>query len=130
MFVPIANNLVVIGMLVWFHALVPDPNLATIEHHHTALVLLGHRHHRSAWSSRPSCSSRRCSGPTCTSASAGSPGHEAMRRITRLAGWTFGIVLSNQVALVVVLALADGARSRGRCRPTPTPTPSSSSPTA
>ena len=41
------------------------------------------------------------------------PGHEAMRRITRLAGWTFGIVLANQVALVVVLALADGARVPG-----------------
>ena len=36
-----------------------------------------------------------------------------MRRITRLAGWTFGIVLANQVALVVVLALADGARVPG-----------------
>ena len=41
------------------------------------------------------------------------PRHEAMRRITRLAGWTFGIVLANQVALVVVLALADGARVPG-----------------
>ena len=112
MFVPIANNLVVIGMLVWFHALVPTPTLATIEAHHTALVLLGigttlgvvvqaallvpsllrsDLHIRFRWQ----------------------PGHEAMRRITRLAGWTFGIVLSNQVALVVVLALADGARVPG-----------------
>ena len=112
MFVPIANNLVVIGMLVWFHALVPTPSLATIEAHHTALVLLGigttlgvvvqaallvpsllrsDLHIRFRWQ----------------------PGHEAMRRITRLAGWTFGIVLSNQVALVVVLALADGARVPG-----------------
>ena len=112
MFVPIANNLVVIGMLVWFHELVPSPNLATIEAHHTALVLLGvgttlgvvvqalllipsllrsDLHLSLRWQ----------------------PGHEAMRRITRLAGWTFGIVLSNQVALVVVLALADGARVPG-----------------
>ncbi len=112
MFVPIANNLVVIGMLVWFHELVPDPNLATIQEHHTALVLLGvgttlgvvvqalllvpsllrsHLHLSFRWQ----------------------PGHEAMRRITRLAGWTFGIVVSNQVALVVVLALADGAKVPG-----------------
>ncbi len=112
MFVPIANNLVVIGMLVWFHELVPSPNLATIEAHHTALVLLGvgttlgvvvqalllvpsllrsDLHLSFRWQ----------------------PGHEAMRRITRLAGWTFGIVLSNQVALVVVLALADGAKVPG-----------------
>jgi putative peptidoglycan lipid II flippase len=112
MFVPIANNLVVIAMLVWFRALVPDPTLATINAHHGALVLLGigttlgvvvqaallvpsllrsDLHIRFRWQ----------------------PGHEAMRRITRLAGWTFGIVLSNQVALVVVLALADGARVPG-----------------
>ena len=38
-----------------------------------------------------------------------------MRTITRLAGWTFGWVVANQVALVVILALADGARSPGRC---------------
>jgi putative peptidoglycan lipid II flippase len=112
MFVPIANNLVVIAMLVWFRALVPNPNLATIQHHHGALVLLGigttlgvvvqaallvpsllrsDLHLRFRWQ----------------------PGHEAMRRIARLAGWTFGIVLSNQVALVVVLALADGAKVPG-----------------
>jgi putative peptidoglycan lipid II flippase len=112
MFVPIANNLVVIGMLVWFHELVPTPNLATIHAHHAALVLLGvgttvgvvvqagllvpsllrsDLHIRFRWQ----------------------PGHEAMRRIARLAGWTFGIVVSNQVALVVVLALADGARVPG-----------------
>jgi putative peptidoglycan lipid II flippase len=112
MFVPIANNLMVIAMLVWFRALVPNTDLATIQHHHSALILLGigttlgvvvqaallipsllrsDLHIRFRWQ----------------------PGHEAMRRITRLAGWTFGIVLSNQVALVVVLALADGARVPG-----------------
>ena len=112
MFVPIANNLVVIGMLVWFHVLVPTPTLANIDAHHTALVLLG-------------------IGTTLGVVVQGlllipslvrsdlrirfrwQPRHEAMRRITRLAGWTFGIVLSNQVALVVVLALADGARVPG-----------------
>jgi len=112
MFVPIANNLVVIGMLVWFHELVPSPSLATIHAHHTALLLLGigttlgvvvqaallvpsllrsDLHLRFRWQ----------------------PGHEAMRRIAHLAGWTFGIVLSNQVALVIVLALADGAKVPG-----------------
>ena len=112
MFVPIANNLLVIAMLVWFRAIVPNTDLATIQHHHSALILLGigttlgvvvqasllvpsllrsDLHIRFRWQ----------------------PGHKAMRRITRLAGWTFGIVLSNQVALVVVLALADGARVPG-----------------
>ncbi len=112
MFVPIANNLVVIAVLAWFHVLVPHPDLASIDAHHTALVLLGigttlgvvvqaalllpslarsDLHLRFRWQ----------------------PAHEAVRRITRLAGWTFGIVLANQVALVVVLALADGAAVPG-----------------
>ena len=112
MFVPIANNLIVIGMLLWFHALVPNPNLATIQAHHTALLLLG-------------------IGTTVGVVVQGAllvpsllrsdlqirfrwqPGHEAVRKITRLAGWTFGIVVANQIALVVILALADGARIPG-----------------
>jgi putative peptidoglycan lipid II flippase len=112
MFVPIANNLVVIAVLVWFHALVPHPSLASIDSHHTGLVLLGigttlgvvvqaalllpsllraDLHIRFLWQ----------------------PAHEAVRTITRLAGWTFGWVLANQVALVVMLALADGAKVPG-----------------
>jgi putative peptidoglycan lipid II flippase len=112
MFVPIANNLVVIAVLAWFHAIVPHPTLASIDASHRGLVLLGFGttlgvivqaallvpsllradlHIRFLWA----------------------PAHEAMRTITRLAGWTFGIVLSNQVALFVVLALADGAKVPG-----------------
>ena len=112
MFVPIANNLVVITVLLWFHVLVPHPNLASIDAHRTALVLLAFGttlgvvvqaalllpslaradlHIRFLWA----------------------PFHEAMRTITRLAGWTFGLVLANQVALVVILALADGAKVPG-----------------
>jgi putative peptidoglycan lipid II flippase len=112
MFVPIANNLVVIGVLLWFHALVPRPSLASIDAHHSGLVLLGvgttlgvvvqaalllpslfraDLHIRFLWN----------------------PAHEAMRTITRLAGWTFGWVVANQVALFVMLALADGTRVPG-----------------
>ncbi len=112
MFVPIANNLVVIGVLLWFHALVPHPSLASVDAHHTGLVLLGigttlgvvvqaallvpsllrsDLHVRFLWQ----------------------PANQAMRTITRLAGWTFGWVVANQVALVVVLALADGAKIPG-----------------
>jgi putative peptidoglycan lipid II flippase len=112
MFVPIANNLVVIAILVWFHAIVPRPTLGSIDANHRGLVLLGfgttlgvivqaglllpsmaraRLHLRFLWA----------------------PAHETMRQITRLAGWTFGIVLSNQVALFVVLALADGAKVPG-----------------
>jgi putative peptidoglycan lipid II flippase len=112
MFVPIANNLVVIGVLLWFHALVPHPSLASLDAHHTGLVLLGvgttlgvvvqavllipslaraDLHIRFLWD----------------------PVHEAMRTITRLAGWTFGWVVANQVALFVMLALADGTSTPG-----------------
>ena len=112
MFVPIANNLVVIGVLLWFHALVPHPSLASVAASHHGLVLLGigttlgvvvqaallipsllraDLHLRFLWQ----------------------PANQAMRRITRLAGWTFGWVVANQVALVVVLALADGAKVPG-----------------
>ncbi|MGB7053469.1 MAG: murein biosynthesis integral membrane protein MurJ [Acidimicrobiales bacterium] len=108
MFVPIANNLVVIAVLAWFHTLVPHPTLASIDAHHHDLVLLGFGttlgvivqavllvpslfradlHLEFRWQ----------------------PSHEAVRTITRLAGWTFGFVLANQVAFFVVLALADGA---------------------
>jgi putative peptidoglycan lipid II flippase len=112
MFVPIANNLVVIAVLLWFHALVPKPSLAAIDANHRGLVLLGigttlgvvvqaallvpsllraDLHVRFLWR----------------------PAHEAMRTITRLAGWTFGWVVASQVALVIVLALADGAQVPG-----------------
>jgi putative peptidoglycan lipid II flippase len=112
MFVPIANNLVVIGVLLWFHALVPHPSLASVDANHHGLVLLGlgttlgvvvqaimlvpsllraDLHLRFLWQ----------------------PANRAMRTITRLAGWTFGWVVANQVALVVVLALADGAKIPG-----------------
>ncbi len=112
MFVPIANNLVVIGVLLWFHALVPHPSLAAVNASHHGLVLLGigttlgvvvqaallvpsllrsDLHLRFLWQ----------------------PANQAMRTITRLAGWTFGWVVANQVALVVVLALADGAKVPG-----------------
>jgi putative peptidoglycan lipid II flippase len=108
MFVPIANNVVVIAVMVWFRALVPHPSLATIDAHHQALLVLAvgttlgvviqaallvpsllraDLHVRFLWA----------------------PAHEAMRRITRLAGWTFGWVVANQIALFVILALADGA---------------------
>jgi putative peptidoglycan lipid II flippase len=112
MFVPIANNLVVIGVLLWFHALVPHPSLASLDAHHTGLVLLGigttlgvvvqavllipslaraDLHIRFLWD----------------------PVNEAMRTITRLAGWTFGWVVANQIALFVMLALADGTSTPG-----------------
>jgi putative peptidoglycan lipid II flippase len=42
------------------------------------------------------------------------PAHQAMKTIVRLAGWTFAFVVSSQIALVVILALADGIRPPGQ----------------
>ena len=111
-FVPIVNNVVVIVILLWFHAIVPHPSLAAVQHNEHALVILGlgttlgvlfqaglllpslarsRLHLRFLWA----------------------PRHEAMRTILRLASWTFGFVLANQVALVVILALADAVKPQG-----------------
>ena len=111
-FVPIANNVVVIVILLWFHAMVPHPSLAAVQRNEHALILLGlgttvgvlapglllvpslaraRLHLRFLWE----------------------PRHEAMRTIVRLASWTFGFVVANQVALVVILALADAVHPQG-----------------
>ena len=111
MWVPIANNLVCIGVLLWFHHLVPDLHLAgrgpaappaswccsawapPLGVAVQALLLL------------PSLGRARLSpaplalGP----APRGGP-HRAAP-----GSWTFGFVVANQVALFVVLALAVGA---------------------
>jgi putative peptidoglycan lipid II flippase len=111
-FVPIVNNVLVIVILLWFHALVPHPSLAAVQRNEHALIILGFGttagvllqcvllvpslarsklHLRFLWA----------------------PAHEAMRTILGLASWTFGFVVANQVALVVILALADAVRPQG-----------------
>ena len=112
MFVPIANNLVVIVVLVWFHTLVPRPSLASFDAHHGALVLLA------AGTTLGVVVQAGLLVPSLLRARLHvhflwKPAHEAMRTITRLAGWTFGWVVANQVALVVILALADGVKVPG-----------------
>jgi putative peptidoglycan lipid II flippase len=112
MFVSVANNLVVIAALLWFHAVVGNLSLSAIARHASFLAILGlgttlgvvvqavlllpslHRadlHIKFVWD----------------------PGHEAMRTIMRLAGWTFGLVLANQLALTIILVLADGDKTTG-----------------
>jgi putative peptidoglycan lipid II flippase len=108
MFVPIANNLVVIGVLVWFRVLVPHPSLATLDAHHSGLVLLG------IGTTLGVVVQAALLVPSLFRAGLQihvlwNPAHEAMRTIVRLAGWTFGWVVANQLALFVMLALADGA---------------------
>ena len=104
-FVPIANNAVLIAVLVGFGLWVRAPSLGGVYHHRGQLLLLGlgttagvvvqllwllpalrRAGVRLRWSPQL--------------------GHPAVRTILRLSGWTVGLVVANQVALVVVLALS------------------------
>jgi putative peptidoglycan lipid II flippase len=110
MWVPIANNIVCIGVLAWFALLVHrHPSLAGIEMHHSEIVLLG--------LGTTAGVAVQAFLLACTLRGSGlgklrwrfEPGHEAVRRVLTLGSWTFGFVVANQIALFVVLALAVGA---------------------
>jgi putative peptidoglycan lipid II flippase len=107
MWVPIANNVVVIVVLLWFHALVPKfPSLADAQAHHGQLVLLG------VGTTLGVLLQMAMLVPSLRGIGLGrlrwrwDPRHEAVRTVLRLGGWTFGFVVANQIALYVVLALA------------------------
>lgn len=113
MWVPIANNVVVIVVLLWFHALVPRfPSLADAQAHHGQLVLLG------IGTTLGVLLQLVLLVPSLRGIGLGrlrwrwDPRHEAVRTVVRLGGWTFGFVVANQIALYVVLALAVDAGGR------------------
>ncbi len=108
MWVPIANNLVCIGVLLWFAKLTHTPSLAGARAHPSWVVLLGLGTTLGVAlqlallvlvARRVGFSGLRWRW---------NPRHEAVRTVLRLGGWTFGFVVANQVALFVVLALAVG----------------------
>jgi putative peptidoglycan lipid II flippase len=102
-FSPIANNLVVIGVLIAVpHVVHHADQLALVRHNHGALLFLGlgttagvavqafiqvpgYQGLRAVWD----------------------PRHPVVRTIIRLSTWTFGVVVANQIALYVALALAN-----------------------
>ncbi len=101
-FSPIANNLVVIGVLLALPHLISDLSLESVRHNAGALALLGLgtttgvavqaliqapglRHVRWVWE----------------------PRHDAVRTVVKLSFWTFGVVVANQIALYIALALAN-----------------------
>ena len=106
---PIVNNLVCIGILVWFglwagHGAVAGQRRAAP---HVAAGPPRPRAPRSAWSSRawPSCPA--CARPTwACSRWRWNLRDDALRAVARLGAWTFGFVVANQVALFVVTVLA------------------------
>ena len=117
MWVPIANNVLVIGVLLWFHALVPKLGSATatalaeVHAHSGDLMLLG------LGTTAGVVVQALALLPALRGIGLGrlrwrwEPGHEAVRTVVRLGGWTFGFVVANQVALYVVLALAVGVKT-------------------
>ncbi len=104
---PIVNNVVCIGILVWFGLWAGHgASLAGVEQHHTQLVLLG------LGTSLGVVLQGVALIPSLRRADLGlvrwrwNPRDEALRAVTRLGGWTFGFVLANQIALFVVTILA------------------------
>ena len=108
--VPVANNLVCIVVLLWFRHVAPAPSLHGALAHGHQLVLLG------LGTTAGVAFQALLLAPSFARAGLGrvrlhwEPGHEAVRTVIRLGLWTFGFVLANQVALYVVLALAVGAK--------------------
>ncbi len=113
MWVPMANNVVCIAVLLWFHQSVGNPTVrGALESGHQ-LVLLG------LGTTVGVGLQALLLVPSYARAGLGrvrfhwDPTHEAVRTVVRLGLWTFGFVVANQVALYVVLALAVGARGDG-----------------
>jgi putative peptidoglycan lipid II flippase len=109
MWVPIANNVVCIAVLLWFHEITQTPSLAGAQLHPNQLVLLGLGTTLGvavqALLLLPSLGRAHLRRLTWR----WEPRNEAVRTILRLGGWTFGFVVANQIAFFVVLALAVGS---------------------
>jgi putative peptidoglycan lipid II flippase len=104
---PIVNNLVCIGILVWFGLWAGHgADLATVEAHKTQLILLG------LGTSLGVVLQGVALVPSLLRSNLGllrwrwNPKDDALRAVARLGGWTFGFVLANQLALFVVTVLA------------------------
>jgi putative peptidoglycan lipid II flippase len=103
---PILNNLVVIGVLLAAPHAVRSLTLATARHSPGAIALLGLGTTTGvalqAVALLPALRVARCRVHPVWH-----PGHEAVRKVLRLSGWTFGYVVANQATLWVVLVLAN-----------------------
>ena len=106
MFVPVANNLVAIAALVATPHVARSLDLGDIRHDPRALALLG------AGTTAGYLVQAVLQWPAMRRAGARlrfvwNLRHDAVRAMLRLSGWTFGFVITNQVAFFVVLLLAE-----------------------
>ncbi|MFP5378130.1 MAG: murein biosynthesis integral membrane protein MurJ [Acidimicrobiia bacterium] len=107
MFAPVLNNVVVIGVLLALPHVVDEVSLAAVRDDAGARLLLGLGTTAGvAAMALALLPSLRRSGARLRPV--WEPRHPAVVRIVRLSGWTFGYVAANQVALMVVLILANG----------------------
>lgn len=110
--VPIANNVVCIAVLVWFHLVDPTPTIGTVAHSSDlawlaagttlgvavqGLLLLPSMARADLWRLSPRLDLR----------------DPALRAIGRLGSWTLGLVVANQASLYVVLAFAFAIGGQG-----------------
>lgn len=105
-FVPVLNNLLVIGVLLWFaHLAGRSPSVDQVVHDSTLLWLLG------IGTTAGIVLMTVALWPSVRSAGIRvrwrfDLRNPAVRTVAKLSGWTLGYVVANQVALAVVLALA------------------------
>lgn len=106
MFAPVLNNLVVIGVLLALPKVTEDLSLGAIRGHPSALILLGLGTTAgvAAMTATLLVALRRAKVPLRLR---WEPRHPAVSTVVRLSGWTFGFTVANQVALWVVLSLAN-----------------------
>ena len=106
MFAPIANNVVLIVVLIIFGTTVRHATLTGVAQHRGQLLLLG------LGTTAGVVAQAALMVPSLRRAGLRLEWrpdfrHEAVHTILRLSGWTFGLVAANQVALIVVLALSE-----------------------
>ena len=113
MWVPIANNVVCIAVLLVFAVVAPHPSLDSVAMSPSQMALLG------AGTTAGVLVQFLLLTPSLFRAQLGrlrwrfDLKDEAVHAIVRLGSWTFGFVVLNQIALYVVLALAFGSGGSG-----------------
>lgn len=106
MFTPVANNVLLIVVYLAFGSLARSPSLVGAAHHRSWLLVLG------LGTTLGVMVQAALLVPSLRRAGLRLKfrfdlRHEAVRNIGRLSGWTFGLVLANQLALLVVLAASE-----------------------
>jgi putative peptidoglycan lipid II flippase len=106
MFAPVLNNLLVIGVLVLVPRVADSLALAAVRHDTATLLLLG-LGTTAGVAVQAVVQVLALRGAGIRLRARWAPGDPTVRTVLRLAGWTFGFAVANQVALYVVLVLAN-----------------------